>query len=149
MIFTQITPRTPLLSYTSQCTLFKICTPTTISLTSAQRQRKVCCLKRLWNEVEKFQYLRFTHSQIHTTFCVQFMRRARMAKPIGYTDSVYALRSKRSPAHMLSRTPSRKNGSERVYTVSALARWASSESIKKGELNEKLCSKNLYQLSIY
>ena len=45
VIFTQITPRTPLLSYTSQCTLFKICTPTTISLTSAQRQRKVCYLE--------------------------------------------------------------------------------------------------------
>ena len=124
-----------------QCSIIKICTPTTISLTSAQRQRKVCCLKRLWNEVEKFQYLRFTHSQIHTSFCAQLVERScggqGVAKPIGYADSVYALRSKRSPAHMLSRTPSRKNGSERVYTVSALARWASSER-KSGWLKEFL-----------
>ena len=48
------------------------------------------------------------------------------AKPINYADSVYTLRSKRSPAHMLSRTPSRKNGSERVNTVSLAERWASS-----------------------
>ena len=47
------------------------------------------------------------------------------AKPINYADSVYTLRSKRSPAHILSRTPSRKNGSERVYTVSLAERWAS------------------------
>jgi len=49
-----------------------------------------------------------------------------VAKPINYADSVYTLRSKRSPAHILSRTPSRKNGSERVYTVSLAERWASS-----------------------
>ena len=48
-----------------------------------------------------------------------------VAKPINYADSVYTLRSKRSPAHILSRTPSRKNGSERVYTVSLAERWAS------------------------
>ena len=51
------------------------------------------------------------------------MRRARST--INYADSVYTLRSKRSPAHILSRTPSRKNGSERVYTVSLAERWAS------------------------
>ena len=38
------------------------------------------------------------------------------------SDSVYTLWSKRSPAHMLSRTPSRKNDSKRVSTISALAR---------------------------
>lgn len=69
----------------------------------------------------------FTDS--HKNMCSTYdeiMRRGEVAKPINYADSVYTLRSKRSPAHILSRTPSRKNGSERVYTVSLAEQWASS-----------------------
>ena len=61
------------------------------------------------------------------------VRRVRSSEAHNYADSVYTLRSKRSPAHILSRTPSRKNGSEKVYTASALARWASSVNAGNGK----------------
>ena len=66
------------------------------------------------------------------------VRRVRSSEAHNYADSVYTLRSKRSPAHILSRTPSRKNGSERVYTVSLAERWASNVDGR----NEKLASFN-------
>lgn len=89
----------------------------------------------------------FTDS--HKNMCSTYdeiMRRGEVAKPINYADSVYTLRIKRSPAHILSRTPSRKNGSERVYTVSLAERWASNvdgRNEKLASFNEKLYLMNL------
>ena len=76
----------------------------------------------------------------------EIMRRGEVAKPIDYADSVYTRRSKRSPAHILSRTPSRKNGFERVYTVSLAEQWASNvdgRNEKLASFNEKLYLMNL------